>query len=92
MQRYGNSLVMITSQELRDRTLTPPNQDPYCEINDVQYGLLEVVGCARHYGIARPFISKYIKIDARSVFHHVKVLKQLGFIKIMVNKPLGKTK
>ena len=83
--RYGHSLVLVASQELRERALTPLTQSPSVDIPDVQYGLLEVVGCSRHHGAYRPYITtKYLKIDARSVYHHSKTLRKLGLITLKV--------
>ena len=82
---YGNSLVLVASQELRERSLVPVTQSPPGDINDVQYCLLEVVGCSRHYGTCRPYITnKYFKIDARSLYHHSKELKKHGLVVIKV--------
>lgn len=84
--RYGNRLVLVASQELRERALTPVGSDPCLDMPNVQYGLLEVVGAARHYGISRPFVStKYLKVDARSVFFYVKQLTKKGLIQVKVN-------
>lgn len=83
---YGNSLVLVASQELRERALVPLAGSPSGEINDVQYGLLEVVGCSRHCGSSRPYISsKYLKIDARSAYHHSRELRKLGLIILKVS-------
>ena len=77
----------MASQELRERVLTPVGGDSCLEVPDVQYGLLEVVGAARHYGISRPFVtSKYLKVDARSTFFYVKQLKKRGLIDIKVSE------
>ena len=82
---YSNSLVLVASQELRERALSPVTQSPAIDINDLQYGLIEVVGCSRHFGISRPLMtSKYLKIDARSVYHHTKTLRKLGLIVVRV--------
>ena len=82
---YGNSLVLVASQELRERALVPLTQSPPGDINDIQYCLLEVVGCSRHYGTNRPYITnKYFKIDARSLYHHCKELRKHGLIVIKV--------
>ena len=82
---YGNSLVLVASQELRDRALSPVTQSPAVDINDIQYCLLELAGCSRHCGVSRPVITtKYLKIDARSVYHHTKTLRKLGLIVVRV--------
>ncbi len=79
----------MASQELRERALTPAGGDPCLDMPDVQYGLLEVVGAARHFGISRPFVaSKYMKVDSRSMFFYVKQLNKRGLIDIKVRKLL----
>ena len=78
-------MVLVASQERRERALYPENKDSFHEISLVQYCLLEVVGCARHYGIQRTKITKnYLRIDARSTFHHCKVLVTSGLVRIKV--------
>ena len=78
---YGHSLVLVASQEVRERALVPLTKSPPDDISDIQYCLLEVVGCSRHYGTCRPYITnKYFKIDARSLYHHCKELKKHGLI------------
>ena len=73
------------SQELRERSLVAGDHDPCLDITDLQYCLLEVVGSGRHHGVLRPFITtKYMKIDARSTFHHVKKLRQAGLVTVKV--------
>lgn len=84
---YGDSLVLVASQELRERALSPPTQIPPMDISDIQYGLLEVIGCSRHYGVSRPDITtNYLKIDARSVYHHNKSLRKLGLVVVKVTR------
>ena len=83
--RYGSGLVMVASQEVREGALIPAEVDPCVDISEVQYCVMEVVGCARHYGVHRGFFTnKYLKIDARSTFHHVKILAALKLITIKV--------
>lgn len=85
LSRYGDSLVLVGCQEMRERTLFPEDKAPCYDISDIQYCLLEVVGRARHHGILRTTLtSRYLKIDARSTFHHVKILKQAGLISVKV--------
>ena len=40
--RHGDSLAIVGSQQLRERALLPGNRDPFIDISDVQYCLLEV--------------------------------------------------
>lgn len=83
--RYGDTAVLVASQEIRERTLFPENKDFFYELSLVQYCLLEVVGSSRHYGILRTEVTKhYLKIDARSTFHHCKVLESAGLLTIKV--------
>ena len=85
MGRYGSSLVLVATQEVREGALIPANVDPCIYLSDVQYCILEVVGCARQYGIYRTFLTnQYLKIDARSTFHHVKMLAAMNLITIKV--------
>ena len=40
--RHGDSLATVASQQLREKALWPGDKDPFIEITDVQYCLLEV--------------------------------------------------
>lgn len=74
---------MVATQEIRVKALSNPTLDPMYSINDVQYCALEAVGKARDKGILRSDLTnKYLKIDARSTFHHVGVLQSIGAITI----------
>ena len=82
---YGDTLVLVGSQALRERALIPGDKDPCFDITHTQYCLLEMVGRARHFGLLRTAVSnQYMKIDARSTFHHVKILEQSGLINVKV--------
>ena len=88
--RFGDNLVLVASQELREKSLTPPDQDsPLYLLADIQYAILEVVGASRHHGLPRPFLTTdYLKIDVRSVFHHVKTLRLSGYLTVKVQQHL----
>jgi len=85
MCRYGNSLVLVGNQELRERAVLPKGVSPLLDLPPVQYALLEVIAQARHRGISRPYVtSKYLKVDARSTFFYVQQLVKKGLIIIKV--------
>lgn len=87
LHRYGELLVLVASQELRNTWLTPADQDsPLEEYSDIQYGVLELAGACRHLGVPRPFITTYQQKDARSTFHNVKVLRLAGFVNVQVSQ------
>ena len=71
---------------MREKALIAPDTDPsLSDLSDLQYSLLEVIGSSRHYGIFRTNITKkFLKIDARSTFHHVKILEKAGLIIVKV--------
>lgn len=85
--RYGrDSLLLVGSQQMREKALVAPDTDPsLSDLSDLQYSLLEVIGSSRHYGIFRTNVTKkFLKIDARSTFHHVKTLEKAGLIVVKV--------
>lgn len=86
--RYGsNRVVLVGSSDLRVKSLTPPHSDPtlITSMNNIRYGLLEVVGQSRGCGIFRTAVTKhYLKVDSRTTFFHVKVLDKAGLITIKV--------
>ena len=86
--RYGNSLVLVGSQDMREKALIPPDRDPsLSHLSDIQYCLLEVLGRSRQYGMFRTDLTKkFLKIDARSTFHHVKLLAKAGFLVVKVRR------
>ena len=86
--RFGDCLVLVASQDLRNTWLTPVDQGtpPMVEnITDIQYCILELVGMARHQGVPRPFITACFQKDVRSIFHFVKALRLAGFVSIEVS-------
>eukprot|EP00731_Ephydatia_muelleri_P002705 Em0001g2705a len=89
IEKYGNGLVLVASQEVRERALTPAEMDPMLDLSEVQYCVLEVIGCSREYGILRSYITNhFLRIDARSTFHHVKTLAAMNLVVIREGRQL----
>lgn len=85
LPRYGDRLVMVASQEMRERVLCPvAMESPLPGLSDLQYAILEVVGASRELGVSRPFFMKYLHVEASSVFYHVKMLRLAGLVTIKV--------
>ena len=83
--RYGDAVVLVASQEIRERVLFREDKTHYRDMSLVQYCILEVVGAARHYGILRNDLTKqFLKIDPRSTFHHCRTLENFGLLKVTV--------
>lgn len=85
-KRYGaNFIVLVGSQSCRERSLIGSHLDPSLLPSDIRYSLLEIVGISRTHGIFRTNITnKYLSIDARSTFHHVKLLVKLELLEVKV--------
>ena len=76
---------MVASQELREKALFGVNRDPNISIVDIQYCLLEHIAQARYNGRLQNAIgSNYVKIESKTIYHHLKRLKQLCLITIQV--------
>ena len=84
--RYGaDFIVLVGSQSCRERSLIGSHLDPSLLPSDIRYSLLEIVGISRTHGIFRTNITnKYLAIDARSTFHHVKLLVKLELLEVKV--------
>ena len=83
--RYGDSAVLVASQEVRERILLREDSCTHRDMSLVQYCILEVVGASRHHGILRNDLTKKIlKIDPRSTFHHCRTLEGFGLLKVTV--------
>lgn len=48
--RYGNRLVIVASQKLRNAVLIPSNVGRVCDINNHAYCILERIGRSRYFG------------------------------------------
>lgn len=83
--RWGDCLVMVASQELREKALLGLECDPHITLTDIQYCLLEHVGQARYNGRVQKSIgSSFFKMDARSTFHHLKRLRKRHLVTMQV--------
>ena len=72
---------------MRQRTLFPSTLDPNFELTEQEYGMLELVGRARRWGVSRIYLTKeYLKIDPRSAFHFSKKMSLAGIVKIKVRE------
>lgn len=79
--RWGDCLVLVASQELRNRSLLGPDSDPHVIVFDVPYCILEHLGQARYKGRLQSLLStKYLELDAKCTFHYLKGLVSLGVI------------
>ena len=87
--RWGDCLVLVASQELRNKAIFGLNFDPHVFLSDVQYCLLEYVGQARYKGrMQRSMSTSYMNIESKSTFHHLKGLKTMGLISMQVSTSL----
>ena len=84
--RWGNCLVMVASQELREKALLGVHCDPNLAIIDIQYCLLEHIGQARYNGrMQRAMGSSFLKMEPKSLFHYLKGLRMLGLITLQAS-------
>lgn len=84
--RWGNCLVMVASQELREKALLGVHCDPNLAIIDIQYCLLEHIGQARYNGrMQRAIGSSFLKMEPKSLFHYLKGLRMLGLITLQAS-------
>ncbi|XP_077271220.1 general transcription factor 3C polypeptide 1 isoform X1 [Temnothorax americanus] len=75
-EKYGLSLVIVASQEVRTRALVGNYVSPTLELALVRYCFLERVGRARYHGEVtqgKPGLSA-LKEDPKSLFYHRKFL------------------
>ena len=76
---------MVASQELREKALLGLDCDPNILLSDMQYCLLEHVGQARYSGRMQKTIgSNFLKIDSRTMFHHLKTLRKVRLVTMQV--------
>ena len=77
---YGNRLVIVASQLLRDKVLLGPEFDASISIPETSYCLLEIIGRARKLGRLQSNLGLQTMVDSRSLFAQVKALLRLQLI------------
>ena len=80
VERYGNRLVLVASQLLRNKVLLGPEFDISIKIPESNYCLLEMIGRARKLGRLHSSLGLQAMLDSRSLFAQVKTLLQLKLI------------
>ena len=76
---------MVASQELREKALFGVNRDPNMSLVDIQYCLLEHIAQSRYNGRLQHVVgSNYLKLESKTIFHHLKRLRKLHLITIQV--------
>lgn len=80
VERYGNRLVLVASQLLRNKVLLGPEFDISVKIPESSYCLLEMIGRARKLGRLHSSLGLQAKLDSRSLFAQVKTLLKLKLI------------
>lgn len=79
-KKYGNRLVLVASQLLRERVLFGPDVDPFMEISDPAYCLLEWVGRGRQFGRLQSASSVFNGMEYGTNFHYLKNLYECQFV------------
>lgn len=80
--RYGNTLVLVASQQLRRCALFSPFSDPNVELTDMHYCILERIARSRRLGECthgKNSIQSIIK-DAKQIFYITKILMDAHMI------------
>lgn len=82
--KYGQKLVIVASQELREKALTDDSANPIIQLSLVHYCLLERIGRTRYLGEVT--LKKYNSVteDAKTLFYFRKILLQHGLIRKQV--------
>ncbi|XP_038054331.1 general transcription factor 3C polypeptide 1-like isoform X2 [Patiria miniata] len=66
-KRWGDSLVIVASQELRMSALVGPHGDPSLELSGLRYSFLEFVGRQRHFGAQQVDFARLFKLTLTSL-------------------------
>ena len=83
--RWGDCLVMVASQEVREKAILGLDCDPNVPLSDIQYCLLEHIGQARYNGRMQKYISSnFFKVESRTTFHHLKILRKAHLVTMQV--------
>lgn len=80
-ERWGDCLVMVASQEVREKAIFGLDCDPYLSLSDIQFCLLEHIGQARYSGrMQKSISSNFFKVESRTTFHHLKLLRKAHLV------------
>lgn len=80
VETYGNRLVLVASQLLRNKVLLGTEFDVSVKIPETCYCLLEMIGRARKLGRLHSNLGLQTMVDSRSLFSQVKTLLKLQLI------------
>ncbi|NXL90567.1 TF3C1 factor, partial [Alectura lathami] len=81
VEKWGEKLVIVASQEQRYRALIGWEGDPDLKLPDFSYCILERLGRARWQGeLQRDLHSGAFKVDAGKIHYHRRVLDRNGLI------------
>ena len=83
-EKYGQKLVIVASQTLREKSLIPDHVNPIIQFTLTHYCLLERIGRSRRIGEVTIKKSSKIKEDAKALFYIRKGLQDHGLIKKQV--------
>ena len=77
--KWQGTFFIVGSQDLRRRALF--SIETPCDINmtDLRFIFLAIIGRGRHHGFYQVDFKHY-SMDARSTFHHIKILLTLGLV------------
>ncbi|XP_067859493.1 general transcription factor 3C polypeptide 1 isoform X2 [Heptranchias perlo] len=93
VKRWGEKLVIVTSQMIRHRALIGWESDPELKLPDYSYCILERLGRARWQGeLQRDLHSGAFKVDARKMHYHRRVLDRNDLITLqshVIRQPNG---
>lgn len=82
--RFGNRLVLVASQSVRNFVLISHDTNPNFELSDVSYCLLERIGRSRRCGELTTSLN-FMKNGANPTFYFWNKLRQRNIIKTQVN-------
>ncbi|XP_068276390.1 general transcription factor 3C polypeptide 1 isoform X2 [Nyctibius grandis] len=86
VEKWGEKLVIVASQDHRYRALIGWEGDPDLKLPDFSYCILERLGRARWQGeLQRDLHSGAFKVDAGKLHYHRKVLDRNGLITMQSN-------
>ncbi|KAL3851900.1 hypothetical protein ACJMK2_015596, partial [Sinanodonta woodiana] len=83
VQRWGEKLVVVASQEMRHLALVGPNFEPTYSFTDLTYAILERIGRSRYMGelsVGKKSIQIFNE-KQKTIFYHVLKLVRLGLVR-----------